>query len=421
MMPRMKSSLSLLLALPMASALADPPGYNYDEDKLPAYTLPPLLDAKTKSAADWPARRAEMLQLLEREEFGKAPPLPKNIKTEITLAAAPAFNGKAVRQQITVYFTEAGTGAAMDVLLYLPAKATGPVPIFWALNFTGNHTIEPDPAIPLCRSWLPDGKFTKDHRALPEGRGTAEANWQIEMALDAGFGVATACYHDLDPDFDDGFKNGVHAAYPDIEAHRDGGSWGTLAAYAWGLRLGISTFEKEPKIDSKRIVVFGHSRLGKATLWAGATDERIAIVISVQSGAGGAALHKRIFGETVERLNTSFPHWFDGNFKKYNGKESDLPFDQHFLLACIAPRPLLITSATEDRWADPNGEFLSAKFAAPAYELLGREGIGAQQQPPPDKLLDSRVGYLLRTGNHEVIRPEWEAFIAFAKKHLPPP
>lgn len=417
----MKSTALLITLSLTTAAMSAPDGYNYDEAKVPPYTLPPLLTAATKTAADWPARRAEILALLEREEYGKAPPLPAKVKTTITLAPAPALQGKAIRQQITVYFNEAGSGAFMDVLLYLPANAKGPAPLFWGFNFQGNHTIEKDPAIPLCRSWLADGPTVKDHRATDAGRGTQLNQWQVELAIDAGFGVATACYHDVDPDFDDGFKNGVHALYPEIEAHRDGATWGSIAAYAWGLRVGLDVFATLPGIDSKRITVLGHSRLGKSAIWAGATDERIALVISIQSGEGGAALHKRIFGETIERINTSFPHWFCGNFKKYNAKEGDLPFDQHFALALIAPRPLLVTSATEDLWSDPNGEFLAAQATTPVYQLLGQPGMNTPQQPPPDQLIDSRVGYHWHTGKHEVGREDWDAFLSFAKKHLPPP
>jgi hypothetical protein len=183
----------------------------------------------------------------------------------------------------------------------------------------------------------------------------------------------------------------------------------------------MNYFETDPAIDAKRVICMGHSRLGKAALWAGATDERFALVISNNSGAGGAALHKRIFGETVARLNSSFPHWFNGNFKKYSNKESELAYDQHFLLATMAPRPLLITSATEDLWADPKGEFLAGKEASPVYRLFGTAGLNADQPPPADQLINSIIGYNLRTGKHDVTLADWKSYLAFANQHLKKP
>jgi hypothetical protein len=408
-----------------AAAVAAPAGFNYDEAKVPPYTLPdPLRSAAgstISSAAEWTGGlREETRALLEREMFGKAPARPA-LHFRVEEEATPALNGSALRKQVAVSLSGKADGPFMDLLLYTPAQAKGPVPVVFGLNFQGNQAVSADPGIRLCRSWLrEDAKGgIVNNKATEAARGLQAERWQIEFAVSRGYGVVTACYCDIDPDVHDEWKNGVHALHPEVEAKRGGETWGSIAAWAWGMSLGMDYLEKEPLVDARRVIAQGHSRLGKTALWAGANDARFALVISNDSGAGGAALNKRIFGETVGRLNSSFPHWFCGNFKKYSEKEQEMPFDSHQIIALIAPRPVLITSATEDLWADPKGEFLAGLHASPVYKLLGKDGMTATEQPPPDKLVDSTIGYLLRTGAHDVTRADWEAYLTFADKHLP--
>jgi hypothetical protein len=406
----------------MNAGMAAPPSPNYDEGKIPSYTLPdPLVcqdGTRVADAETWRAkRRPELLRLFEMEVYGRTL-LGRLAETthRVLSEKTDARDGKATRREVAVLFTGREDGPRMDLLIYLPNGAREPVPVFVGLNFNGNHAATNEPDVALARSWVPNDKKSgiADNRATVAARGAEASRWQIDYALEHGYGVVTAGYGDLDPDFDDGFKNGVHVLAPPKGPE----DWGSIGAWAWGLSRALDYLQTEPRLNAKKAIVIGHSRLGKTSLWAGAHDERFALVISNDSGAGGAALSRRVFGETVADLNTRFPHWFCDNYSKYNGRESECPVDQHELIALIAPRPVLINSATEDRWADPKGEFLSAVGADPVYRLLGTGGLSQNDWPPPGKLLDSRIGYYLRVGPHDVTLDDWKAYVAFADKHL---
>jgi hypothetical protein len=397
---------------------------NYDESKVPPYTLPdPLVMADgtaVASAGAWRSRRRpEVLRLFETQVYGKTPSTRLEVRYAVTTGKALA--GAAVRKQVRVFFTKEDARPYMDLLVYLPAKAKGPVPVFLGLNFGGNHTVCDDPEVAVTDAWVRNNEATgaTDHRASEGGRGKGRMAWCVEKVLARGYALATAYYGDLDPDFDDGFTNGVHPLfYGKGQSEPAEDEWGAIGAWAWGLSRAMDYLESDGDVDAGRVAVTGHSRLGKTALWAGAQDERFAMVVSLNSGCGGAALSRRCYGETVARINTSFPHWFCRNFRRYNDDEAALPVDQHMLVALSAPRPVYVVSAEEDRWADPKGEFLSAFHADGVYRLLGTDGMQAEKMPGVHEPVTSRIGYHLRAGGHPVTEYDWERCLDFADRQM---
>lgn len=399
---------------------------NYDEAKVPAYTLPDLLlnsaGKHISTPEEWVgSRRAEVLRAFEQHVFGELPPISCELRTRVRSDVADAVNGTARRREVTVYFTKDDAGPKMELLVYTPAAATGPVPCFLGLNFNGNQAIEADPRLHITESWVRNNReqSIENNRAGESSRGAESSRWAVEKIVRAGFGLVTIYYGDIDPDYDDGFRNGIHALLPpEQQGVRTPTSGGSISAWAWGLSRALDVLENDRLINARKVAVFGHSRLGKTSLWAGAQDERFAMVISNNSGCGGAALSRRAFGETVARINRSFPHWFCLNHRKYDNNEAALPVDHHMLIALSAPRPVYVASAVEDKWADPRGEYLGLFHAGPVYALFGKKPLPSEMLPELNQPVQTDVGYHIRSGKHDVTDYDWEQYLQFASRHL---
>ena len=399
---------------------------NYDEEAVPEHELPDPLhfeDGSPVGAGAWPRRRGEILRLFEDHVYGRIPGPPADPETAaaVEVVEEGALGDWATRRQISLTWKTDRHVSRAGILLYLPASRSQPVPVFAGLNFFGNQTAHCDPAILLTDSWVrnSDSLGIEDNRANDRTRGTLAHRWQVELILSRGYGLATAYCGDFDPDFDDGYRNGVHPLYSlDGQTGPAPGDWGTIGAWAWGLCRVCDYLETDSDADANRVAVMGHSRLGKTALWAGACDERFAVVVGNNSGCGGAALSRRRYGENVAFINTRFPHWFCDRFRRYNGREEELPVDQHMLIALAAPRPVYVASAAEDLWADPRGEFLACVHADPVYRLLGADGLPGLEMPTVNSPLHGGIGYHLREGGHDVLRYDWEQYLDFADRHL---
>lgn len=395
-----------------------------EESKVPKYQLPDVLSrfkgGTVKSGKVWfKKQRPDILKLFTDEVYGKVPGNLPISEMKIWETSDKALNGLAVRRQLSLFFRKNDRMLEVNVLMYLP-KNGQKVPVFLAYNFTGNHAVYNDPNIRLTESWVRNDPSVGiiNNQVTEQSRATSSNRWPVEEIIKAGYGLVTVYYGDVDPDKND-FSDGIHPFfYTEKQSKPRFNEWGSLAAWAWGLSRVMDYLEKDSLVDAQHVAVLGHSRLGKAALWAGATDQRFAMVISNESGCGGAALSRRKFGETVQIINTSFPHWFCDNFIRYNDNEELLPVDQHMLLALIAPRPLYVASAEGDKWADPRGEFLSAKQASPVYELLGLEGLPVKEMPEVNQPVMGTIGYHIRSGKHDLTLYDWQQYLRFADKHF---
>lgn len=397
---------------------------NYDEAGVPPYELPaPLVcqdGAPVEHAATWrEKRRPEILELFREQVYGHSPSLEAEPRYEVAAIKPMSLGGRAVRKMVRVHFGHPKWGSMM-FLIYLPADAQGPVPVFVGMHL---FKYEDDPPLPGAQLFLLQNDATKSVEPPPTDPALQNLPGAktIDAILARGYGVASINAEEVAPDDAKRYEaNVIGRLRPPGRTVRDPHEWGAIGAWAWSLSRALDYFETDPDIDARRVAAIGHSRMGKTALWAAAQDERFAMAISNNSGCGGAALSKRVFGETVAHINTRFPHWFCENFRRYNDREADLPVDQHELLALLAPRPVYVASAQDDGWADPHGEFLAARAASPVYELLGQTGLTADWPPPLNRSLGGRLGYHLRVGRHALTDFDWLRYLDFADRHLKP-
>ncbi|HEV3028647.1 MAG TPA: acetylxylan esterase [Planctomycetota bacterium] len=427
----MKSILAALLLLGACSAspVPEPPREYPEPSALPIRPgLPdPLVTfdgKKVSSRAQWETeRKPELKSLFQHYMYGVLPPTTA-VSGTLRRADPAAFGGKATLREISLSIA-GPQGPKVDVLLVIPNQRSGPAPVFVGLNFSGNHSLVTDPAVAIPPSWMRGGGKSEEivsNRATEKGRGKNVGTWALEQSIDRGYAVATVYYGDIFPDKPD-FSEGV---YPQFHTPREGQKspgdtgCGAIAMWAWGIHRLIDYLVTVPELDRTKIAVTGHSRLGKTALLAAAFDERIALAIPHQAGCGGTAPSRtrNLKAETVKRINTSFPHWFDDHFKKFNDDVDRLPFDQHCLLALCAPRPVLYTNGVEDQWANPEGQFEMLKAAAPVYRLYGIEALDVSELPPLGKLVKSTLGYYIRVGPHVSDPDYWKIFLDYADRHF---
>jgi hypothetical protein len=370
-------------------------------------------------------RRPEIFKLIEENQYGRVPDRPTAMSFDVFDKGTPAFDGKALRKRVTIYFTASKTENYVDVLIYLPANATGPVPVLLNFGWAGNNlAVSSDPGVKVGRQWSLQEKKRIPSAPVPasaSARGGPGRNVNVMQVVERGYGFAIFNYTDIDPDALNALTAGIRAAYlkpGQTEPAPD--EWGSIAAWGWGASRIIDYFETDPQIDAKRIAITGASRLGKTVLWTAARDERVACVIASVSGEGGAALSRRDYGETIAHLvaPTRFPYQFAINYQKWAGKANDMPWDAHMIIALVAPRPILLQTGSTDKWSDPYGEFLAAKAATPVFALLGKKGITEYSLPATGKPLMNTLGYLMHDGPHGVIPADWPVFLDFLDAHL---
>ena len=440
-----RAALMAVSAFAALSAAARPP--NYDETKIAPYSLEdPLVFAdgrRVATPAEWPARRAEILDIFAKEMYGQPPPPPETVVTEMT-EEGPTLAGLAIRRQYRMWFRRDRSGPFIDWLLVLPNQLQGTmhktvdgrvvcenaakVPVVLMLNYRGNHTVLDDAEVPP-----PEGAWSRKSAARsPEEseRGYLRRS-QVRSTIPAGIVVArgyallTACYAQVSPDVEvregdneDSAYTRIFDLWPKRDPSRDDNTT-ALGAWAWALSRGLDLAERIPEIDAKRNVATGSSRLAKAALLAAARDERFAVCVPNQTGGGGCPLAKRDFGENVSTEMRAFPHWYCRAYAKYADNEQAMKFDQHLLLAAIAPRALLVEGFNEG-WFDTKGEYLACRAASPVWKFLGKDGLPEGDFPAnfDTSLVGRSLGYFRRGGQHGLAEFDWMQLLDFASANL---
>ncbi|WP_131989841.1 glucuronyl esterase domain-containing protein [Chthoniobacter flavus] len=402
-----------------------------DPQSLPVHTALPdplvLTDGQPVTTREaWSEKRApELRALFQHYEYGAFPP-PAKVMAKVLREDKAALGGKATLREITLSLSQP-EGTEIHLLLVTPNDAKKPSPVFLGLNFNGNHALLPDPQIFVPPTW-------KSHKGqtLEQSRGSEFDTWAVDQTIARGYALATFWNSEVVPDDKDAAEAMLKKFRPSGSAERGPSDTATIAAWAWCLSRAVDYLVTDPTIDARRIAVVGHSRNGKTALVAAAFDDRIALAVPSQAGCGGTApcrvseeLAKegpngRPTVETVRQINKSFPHWFCGNFKAFNDEPARLPFDQHELIALCAPRPVFLSCATEDVWANPSGQFEMLRAADPVYKLVAGDGLGATQMPEVSKPLPSRLGYYIRPGKHSMTRSDWAVWLDYADKWLRP-
>lgn len=399
--------LSLVFQIQAREAKEYDKDVQYDESKLPPYDLPPLLTTSSGQSVETPEawmeqRRPEILSLFANLIYGRvpAPAKPIEVSYEVVLEDKGFMDGMATRKDVKIHLENTKGRMSMHFLVFVPNNAQKPVPAFFKHSFNNTQS--------------------DDFDASSSRPGFLKNGWPLGELFERGYGFCAVYQQDLVRHNEVEFLHSIHKLfYPEGQSFPKSHEWGVLSACAWGASRAMDYLETDPAIDHSRIAIMGHSKMGKATLWTAAQDERFALAISAQSGCAGAALWRRKSGETLKKMVTRFPYWLCRNAWKFVEQEDDLPVDQHMLLACIAPRPVYVHSSTDDTWADSRGEYLSAYHASEVYQLLGKKALESSMLPEVGKpIIESHVGYHIREGGHSIEMYDWQRFMDFADYHL---
>lgn len=393
---------------------------NFDEAEVLPYSVEsPLVredGTRVTSADEWRvSRREEVLELLKNELYGQVPPMPDAVEYKLVSCKEDALDGTAVRKEIDMIFSmKNGKQHTVPMLIYYPRNAKGKVPVFLNLNFKGNHTITNEKDVRFSGLANPDKSFLNDEKRSFH----AERN-SLETVIARGYACCTACYHDIFPDSLLGWGGSIYSLFGDFSKYTHGHEkYTSIGAWAWALSRMLDYVEQSAELDGSRVALHGHSRLGKTALWAGALDERFKIVISNDSGLGGAAMTKRRFGEVYLYIVNVMPQWFVKKTASYIANEEAQNFDQHFLLSLIAPRKLVVASAEEDLWSDPYGEYLSAYHAGEVYSLFGADVLKSSEKPATGTVITSDISYHIRPGKHAQTIVDWQHYLDIADRFL---
>lgn len=424
-------ALSVATAMPGASLLAQLPDYpddavagipvNYTEAEVGDYELPDPLErsdgARVTTPEQWRSvRRPELLEVFERNQYGRAPLKPESMRFEAVEKPTPALGGAALREQVAIHLGDGADAQRLDLLIYAPADHEGPVPLILSISFVPNNLAADDPGVRVGRFWS-----REENRRVPADRPSRFGRLPVRQIIDRGFGVATFNYADVDPDAPGAIASGVRQQYLAAgQSEPADDEWGAIAAWAWGISRVIDYLETDELVDADRVAITGVSRLGKTVLWAGARDERIAAVIASCSGEGGAALSRRNYGETIAHLASPqrYAYQFARNYQAWAPDPKAAPVDAHELVALIAPRPLLLQTGSADKWSDPQGEFLAAKAATPVYELLGETGVKVDRLPDADTLVGGALAFYMHEGGHGMVPQDWRVYLDFLEQRL---
>jgi len=384
---------------------------NYDESKVPEYVLPDILTSfdgkKIKTVQEWEqTRRPEIIHFFEQNMYGEVPsPADPIIKSFELISKKTLLGGLCTRKDIQIILSNSIGKVTMPLVLFVPNNSTKPVPVILLAN--GSDIKQ-------------NGLSLNDSQRYGQTRNGIP----LHQLMTRGIGLATVDYQAFATDR--GNKEGkvsggiTNLFFAEGQKSTKENEWGMIAIWAYALQAGMDYLVTNKNVDSKQIAPLGCSISGKVALWSAVTDKRFGGVLLSTAGHGADAIWRREYGETLENMCKYLPTWICRNANKYAKNVHKMPVDQHSLLACMAPRPLYVATAQHDLWADQLGQWIGTYNAASAYDLYGKyPAFNSEKQPPLNKpIIESSVGFHVRSGVHELERYDWEKYMQFMEYHF---